>query len=43
LDFWKQRKLWISYPNDLIFVSGIKANPVLAYPVKPGTSSVAKN
>jgi hypothetical protein len=43
LDFWKQRKLWISYPNDLIFVSGIKANPVLAYPIKPGASSPAKN
>jgi Aspartyl protease len=43
LDFWKHRKLWISYPNDLIFVSGMNAHPVLAYPVKPGTSSVAKN
>jgi hypothetical protein len=42
LDYWKQRKLWISYPNDLIFVSGINASPTLAYPVKANTSIAGK-
>lgn len=43
LDYWKQRKLWISYPNDLMFVSGMNASPTLVYPVKPSAASVAKN
>ncbi|MEJ0051297.1 MAG: aspartyl protease family protein [Methylovirgula sp.] len=42
LDYWKRRKLWISYPNDLIFVSGMNASPALAYPVKVNTSIAGK-
>jgi hypothetical protein len=42
LDYWKQRKLWISYPNGLLFVSGMNASPTLAYSVKANASSATK-
>jgi hypothetical protein len=33
LDFWKTRKVWISYRNALMFVSDGRAAMALAYPV----------
>lgn len=44
LDYWKNRKLWISYPNNLIYISKLFSSPKLAYPVKVvSPKSLAKN
>jgi hypothetical protein len=44
LDYWKNRKLWISYPNNLIFISKLFSSPKLAYPVKANSPhALAKN
>jgi predicted aspartyl protease len=35
LDYWKTRKIWISYRNERMFLSGEKSVTTIAYPLAP--------
>jgi hypothetical protein len=39
MDYWRTRKIWISYPNNWLFVSNKPASNQLAYPIKEAQPS----